>query len=365
MPTRTPTDALTLGQHLVSVLDSGARVATYKLAVLVALLEYCVEHVPAEHDTSIDVDLTDLAERVIALYWRQVRDFEGVYLRQSSNRIARIPDAVRQLAAETRSFGRNLPLETAAAAAPELWEKTVDTVRMTMIQQPLHRLQKVPGASTHSTFLYDDSWMHDAVGRKRIAEVGNRITLYPGVAFGLARLSGLLKPGLLLAWVDDVRRMNPALSEGVPDLEGHLFGQDRIALQRPRQVLIDEYGDRCFYCGSRVGPAAHVDHVLPWSRVGLDGLANLVLACSRCNSSKSDLLPERTHVSRALDRDPDRLTSLAAAITWPVQYHRVVTAARGLYATQPDASPLWRAPGDVVPLTRDVTWLHSKVIFDG
>ncbi len=33
-------------------------------------------------------------------------------------------------------------------------------------------------------------------------------------------------------------------------------------------------------------PVNPVDHLLPWSRLGIDGLANLVLACGRCNSSK-------------------------------------------------------------------------------
>lgn len=31
-----------------------------------------------------------------------------------------------------------------------------------------------------------------------------------------------------------------------------------------------------------------VDHVVPWTQGGSDGLENLVLACVRCNSSKKD-----------------------------------------------------------------------------
>lgn len=361
MTPKPPADPLTLGQHLVGVLESGARVATYKLAVLVALLEHCVEHVPAHPDAEVSVDLTELAERVVALYWRQVRDFDGQYLRQSSNTVARIPDAVRHLAAETRSSGREITLDIAARRDPALYRRTIETVRITLVRQPLHRLQRVPGSAGGSTFLYDDSWMNDAVSKARIDEHHNAIVLYAGVCFALARLSGLLKPGLLLAWVDDVRRMNPFLSEAVPDLEGHLFGTDRVALQRPRAVLLSEFGDRCFYCATRVGNTSHVDHVLPWSRVGIDGLANLVLACARCNSSKSQLLPDRLHVTRALDRDVDRLSALATEIEWPVQYTRVVTAARGLYASQPENSPLWRGRQDVVPLRIDVAWLDGRL----
>ncbi|WP_188543691.1 HNH endonuclease [Rhodococcoides trifolii] len=354
-----PSDPLTLGQHLVAVLETGARVATYKLAVLVALLEFCVEHVPEDHDAEVSVDLDDLSARVIALYWRQVRDFDGHYLRQSSNKVAKIPDAVRDLASSTRSHGREIPLDIAARRDPDAYRRTVATVKLVLAQQPLFRLQRVPGRSATAAFLFDDSWLSDKASARTIQDHGNCIVLFPGVCFALARLSALLKPALLIAWVDDVRRMNSYLSETVPDLEGHLFGSDRVALQRPREVLTEAFGDRCFYCATRLGPAAHVDHVLPWSRVGIDGLTNLVLACPRCNTSKSQLLPDRAHVDRALDRGRAVLDELAARIEWPSQFDRVRTSARGLYASQPVGSPVWRAPQDIVSLRLDVSWLTS------
>jgi len=45
----------------------------------------------------------------------------------------------------------------------------------------------------------------------------------------------------------------------------------------------------CRYCGR---PADAWDHVFPWSRGGADGPANLVPACTSCNSSKGDDTPE-------------------------------------------------------------------------
>jgi len=60
--------------------------------------------------------------------------------------------------------------------------------------------------------------------------VTDAIVLGPGVAAGLARLSGLLKPALEIMWVEDVRRMNPSLEEDVPDVAGHIFGRERVAL---------------------------------------------------------------------------------------------------------------------------------------
>lgn len=101
----------------------------------------------------------------------------------------------------------------------------------------------------------------------------------------------------------------------------------------------------------------HVDHVLPWSKVAIDGLANLVLACPRCNLSKSDRLPSPKHVQRALARGRDVLDEISATINWPCQFDRVVATAHGLYATQPEATPIWMGHEQTGRLSRtDIVW---------
>ena len=50
-----PLDPLELGQRLVAVVETGRRVATYKLASPIALLEYSVEHLPARPDAALAV----------------------------------------------------------------------------------------------------------------------------------------------------------------------------------------------------------------------------------------------------------------------------------------------------------------------
>lgn len=49
------------------------------------------------------------------------------------------------------------------------------------------------------------------------------------------------------------------------------------------------FGYRCYWCG---GDFESIDHVVPVARGGLDLLDNLVPACTRCNSLKSDADPE-------------------------------------------------------------------------
>jgi hypothetical protein len=85
----------------------------------------------------------------------------------------------------------------------------------------LHRPQKLPGAASSDPFLYDDSFLRDQVARSTLRAHGDAIMLKPGVAHGLARLAGLLKPALEIMWVEDVRRMNKFLDTEVstwPDI---------------------------------------------------------------------------------------------------------------------------------------------------
>lgn len=86
----------------------------------------------------------------------------------------------------------------------------------------------------------------------------------------------------------------------------------------------------------------------------MNGLANLVLACQPCNSSKSDHLPVLEHVERALGmsiqaetpcRDQATLDEVGNSIGWDAQYDHVKKAARGLYRTAGAGARTWRAAG--------------------
>jgi 5-methylcytosine-specific restriction endonuclease McrA len=336
-------DPLLLGQRVVAVLETGLRTATYKLATLRALIDYAIEHVPDDAADPIQVPLADLAHRVLELYWPQVRPFDGRELRQSTQPRARIPRAALDLRTAAGVGTSGTSLAVAALRAPAAYQDAVDAVALCLAQQPLYRLQRLPGAPVSDCFLYDDSFLHDHVTRATLRDQGDRIVLNPGVAAGLARLAGLLKPALEVMWVEDVRRMNRFLHEDVPDVAGHLFGRERITLAAVREPLKDAFGAYCFYCATTLTADNPIDHVLPWSLVGIDGLANLVPACRRCNTDKRHSLPAPSHVDRALNRDRTVLEDIATAIQWPTQYDRVVAAARGIYRSQPAGTATWAA----------------------
>lgn len=340
------TDPLLLGQRVIAILETGQRDATYKLAALMALIDHCIENLPQRPEDVLRVPLPELAHRVLSLYWPQVRPFEGQELRQRRTGVAaRIPDAAKALREATRSGSSGLSLDIAMSRCPKEYRAAIAKITVALAKQPLPRLQKLPGSPVSDPFLYDDSFLGEGVSLRQLEAHGNAIVLKPGVAFGLARLAGLLKPALEIMWVDDVRQMNKFLAADVPDVAGHLFGRERIAMAPVRSAFTEAFGPHCFYCGVHLPAGNPVDHVLPWSLVGIDGLANLVLACAKCNGDKSGALPAVEIVDRVLDRDRDALEEIASAIQWPTQRDRVVAAARGIFRGQPEGVPTWGGYG--------------------
>ncbi|MGO9225778.1 MAG: HNH endonuclease [Mycobacterium sp.] len=335
-------DPLLLGQRVVAILETGQRDATYKLATLMALLEHCTENLPDRSNDVLEVPLPDLAHRVLAIYWQQVRPFDGHdLLQRRTGAKSRIIDATKELREAAGIGDRSTSLDIAIMRQPNAYHRAIEKIVVALAKQPLPRLQKLPGSSVSDPFLYDDSFLGEKVSRSALRASGDAITLKPGVAHCLARLAGLLKPALEIMWVEDVRRMNKFLDARVPDVAGHLFGRERTALAAVREPFKDAFGPHCFYCGSHLPVNNPVDHVLPWSLVGIDGLANLVLACARCNGDKSGALPALSIVDRVLNRDRDVLEGIASEIQWPTQHDRVVAAALGIYRVQPAGVPTW------------------------
>jgi hypothetical protein len=112
-------------------------------------------------------------------------------------------------------------------------------------------------------------------------------------------------------------------------------GAFRKSLQKYLKILREESNVQCFYCEAPLGEqrAPTVDHVIPWSFLLEDDLWDLVLACTRCNSAKSDWLPDHAFIeklllrNRGLSRDGislsmggpeiERLYEAAISVEWP------------------------------------------------
>lgn len=63
-------------------------------------------------------------------------------------------------------------------------------------------------------------------------------------------------------------------------------------------LLLEAYEWRCAYCGE--GGRLTIDHLVPLSRGGSDGIENLIPACLSCNSSKHDRTELEFRAEKAL-----------------------------------------------------------------
>jgi hypothetical protein len=126
-------DPLLLGQRVVAILETGLRTATYKLATLMALIEQSIENLPAQADDALTVPIPDLAQRVLSLYWQQVRPFDGRELRQSTQSKARILNAANKLRDASRRAGS---VEIAQLRAPTMYAQTIDEITMCLGKSP-------------------------------------------------------------------------------------------------------------------------------------------------------------------------------------------------------------------------------------
>lgn len=58
-----------------------------------------------------------------------------------------------------------------------------------------------------------------------------------------------------------------------------------------KKLFLQQRG-KCYWCRKKLGDKFDVDHIIPLSRGGSNGVANLCIACPSCNGKKFTKLPE-------------------------------------------------------------------------
>ncbi|MCX6363499.1 MAG: HNH endonuclease signature motif containing protein [Actinobacteria bacterium] len=340
--------AIEFAERLIALLDEGAYTATYKFAVLLALLDSCLEGTSAAGAPPDSVATADLARRVTELYWPQTNPYAGLsgtaILRQNSSGQAEIIRDIRRFR-ERNAPDPSTPLAEARAKAPLQFAHLLETVEWKLIEMPLPRLQVM--GRVHDPFIYRIGWdAHVKRPQTRVAGFDARVHFVGKAAEYLVQLGGLLRPLIETKWANRILRFNRQMvsDAGLPEF---LFGAERVSLGAVRPVLRELQGDRCFYCGGGLRSAAEVDHFVPWARWPDNGIENLVASHPGCNNSKRDFFAATRHLEAWLPRFDQtsglgrNLRDTAGALDWDTHPARTLSVARAFYLHLPGTAKLW------------------------
>jgi HNH endonuclease len=327
-------------ERLLRVIDEGRRTATYKLALLLGIVDAAAMS-PGE--STLPTRL--IAERVLALYYPQTRpyiDISGAahHARQIVMKTSSVLTAIEGLRsrAEVR---RCRSIDEVHTALPADYLRTLDVVEETFVRYPIPLMQVV-GAGV-VPFLYEVDWPEGTSVKILRKRAQDQLRLLDGVADRLVVLGPMLRPLIELHWTRDVAKWTRLPMEDEA-LRAHLFGSDRIGFPHALVTdLCELQGQRCFYCGDQLGTRREVDHFLAWSRWPNDAIENLVIA-DRCNGAKSDHLAATEHLVRwrlRVEAQAAALAALAKTHHWLTSPDRARALVQSTYSHVAAGTPLW------------------------
>ena len=209
-----PSGAIVFAEKALELIDDGRYTATYKFAVLLALIDLCLESTRGTGQPPDVLTTRQLAEKVIEIYWAHATPFaqSAEVLRQNVHGQAEILSDISRFR-ETYAPEVTAPRWQAVRAAPGRYEQLVRRIEWKLIQMPLPRLQMIGGA--YRAFIYDVHW-NERVRRGSVADYqggrttdfDNRILLRPHVGSYLIQLNSLLRPLIQRRWAAMVASLN-------------------------------------------------------------------------------------------------------------------------------------------------------------
>lgn len=337
-------DLTGFSEHLLRLLDTSRKTSTYKYALLLALMDVIASHTDADGHAPTSVTATDLAPRVIDLYWQQTLGWpdSGDPLRQNSGGQADIVRRIAEFRAKTVGDAA-APFAQAHQLAQEAGEKLIGEVRWKLIEMPIPKLQRADGLD--DPFIYEIGW-DDGVTR-RVAEsvdFDDSLSFVGQAGEHLLSMAALFRPLVQRSWALDVARLNKLKED---QLEQYLFDPRRLGLSRIHRALRELEGGRCFYCRKPVISGAQIDHFIPWSRHFDNSIQNLVYAHGTCNNSKRAHLASPKHLKRWLKRAKKKqLAQIATEKHWESRPNETIAIARGSYLKLSEGALLWAGRGN-------------------
>jgi 5-methylcytosine-specific restriction endonuclease McrA len=265
----------------------GANVATYKFALGKALLDLKVEN-------KTIVNLDDLAKP----FSKYICEHSASGKSQCTNQRSSFLDAIN-------AFNRGLIS----------YDQLINETKRNGFRYVLDAFHVLPGKGSVAERFYEI----DGAGMKRkLILTDNLFHLFESDQFD--NLKNETESRWLLvedAWTFGTGSINQPVLYDIDT--SRLYAEERTTYRRnlafARSSLIGYQKGKCFYCAKSIYSgdeiSCDVDHFLPFAlrykedmlKFDLNGVWNLVLACSDCNSDKSDSVPEKKYLERLKTRN--------------------------------------------------------------
>jgi 5-methylcytosine-specific restriction endonuclease McrA len=348
--------ALRLAERLIQLLDEGSFTATYKYAVLIGLMDLCMELTSATGSPPDVITTRQLAEKVIELYWSHCMPYTDGVLRQSAS--GQQAEIVQRVLRFRESVGGVTLAAARRASGAEPYEQLARTVEWKLVEMPIPKLQNI--GQVEDRFIYEYNFPRRLDNQRLLQPYwegqgegfDNRLLLRDNVGASLIALNGVLRPLIHRQWAMMVAKLNGREEAA---LEKFLFGHERIPLDPVRRPLRELQDHRCFYCDDKLSTKYEVDHFIPWARHADDGIHNLVAADQKCNGRKHDYLAAAEHVERWRRRARESasdLAEIARKASWESRPDRTLSVARAIYQMLPEDARLWRAGDEFIVIER-------------
>lgn len=107
-----------------------------------------------------------------------------------------------------------------------------------------------------------------------------------------------------------------------PEISGTQYQQGELAGYEVREYLLEKWNRTCVYCGKTDVPL-EIEHIVPRSKGGSNGVSNLTLACHGCNQRKGNM-----PVEQFLRNKPVILAKIKAKAKAPLKDAAAVNATR-------------------------------------
>jgi hypothetical protein len=166
--------AIGFAEKVLELLEEGRYTATYKYAVLLGLIDLCLELTETSGAPPQMVTTRQLADKIVEIYWPHTLPFVGraapAVLKQNTTGQAEIVSAIRQFR-ERHAPDPSVPRWESQRGAPQAYERLVRRVEWKLIEMPLPRLQTT--GRSQRPFIYEIYWDHRIEQRQVAAYQAN------------------------------------------------------------------------------------------------------------------------------------------------------------------------------------------------